>query len=439
MQEQARQIVRRLKDAGFDARWVGGCVRDALLGRTLKDIDIATDATPGDVRRIFGDVKFAGASFGVSLVHLGGHTFEVATFRRDGRYVDCRRPESVEYGTARQDALRRDFTINAIFLDPLTNEIFDPADGQGDIERRLIRTVREPRERFAEDALRLLRAIRFAARLDFAIEPRTWEALVELAPTIRAISPERIRDELTMMLVGEHPARAFALLDTSGLLALLLPEIAAMKGVEQGERYHPEGDVFVHTMLCIENVEPRTPVTCWAALLHDVGKPGTFARSADRITFYGHDAVGARIAEGILRRLRFSNDDIRRITAIVARHMRFMQAHDWNAATLRRFLSAETIHEDLAIHRADCLACHGKLANWEFVSGKLREFEESHEPVLPPPLLTGNDLIGLGYRPGPLFAEILASLQEEQLNGTLTSTEEARQFVAEKWPFETTS
>lgn len=433
MEHQARQIVQTLRSAGHEAYWVGGCVRDRLLGRPMKDIDIATDARPEQIARLFGNVRLVGAAFGVSLVILPEGTFEVATFRRDGRYVDYRRPESVEFGTAEQDARRRDFTVNALFYDPEADRVIDHVGGREDLARRLIRTVGEPRARFAEDALRLLRAVRFAAHLGFEIDPATWQAIRDAAPTIQHVSAERIRDELTAMMTGDHPARAFQLLDACGLLGIVLPEISAMKGVEQGRDAHPEGDVFVHTMLCLENLRERTPVTCWAMLLHDVGKPDTFERRDGRITFYGHEQLGAEIAERVLRRMRFSSEQVHRITTIVGRHMRFIHAREWNRSTMRRFLSSDTIREDLAVHRSDCLSSHGSLANWEFVSAQLEEFEQAHEPVLPPPLLTGDDLIEMGYQPGPVFREILTAVQEQQLEGILTTSVAARQYVLEKF------
>lgn len=429
LESEALEIVDALQTAGFDAWWVGGCVRDRLLGMELTDIDIATNARPEQILNVFENVRLVGAAFGVCLVRLGDRFYEVATYRKDGRYIDHRHPESVDYGTLEEDALRRDFTVNAMYLNPRTGELRDPADGSKDLDERIIRTVGEPERRFDEDALRLLRAIRFAARLEFQIAPQTWQGILRHARRIRSISPERTRDELTRMLVDPNAPRALRLLDESGLLEILLPEIAAMKGVEQGVRYHPEGDVFEHTLLCLEKLEERTPTTCWAALLHDVGKPPAFKRRSGKITFYEHDAIGAEMADAICRRFRFSNESTRRITAIVARHMRFMHAHEWKNSTMRRFLDSETIKEDLAVHRADCLASHGKLRNWQLVSEALRAASEHEGPSLPPPILNGEDLKRLGFQPGPIFSEILDAVQERQLDGLLGNKEEAENFV----------
>lgn len=428
--DAARGIVARLAAAGHEALFVGGCVRDGLLGLPVEDIDIATDAPPERIATLFPEVRLVGASFGVCLVRAEGHEFEVATYRKDGRYVDHRRPESVEYGTQEEDTQRRDFTVNALYYHPQSQRTIDRVGGRDDLAARRIRTVGEPSERFAEDALRLLRAIRFAARLDFEIEARTWDALRAAARDIAHVSAERVREELTLILLGAAPARAFRLLDASGLLAQVLPEVAALKGVEQSPEHHPEGDVFVHTLLALEHVEPRTPVACWAALLHDIGKPATAeVRPDGRIGFFGHEKLGAEMAEAICRRLRFSNDDTRRITEIVARHMRFINARQWRTATMRRFLSADTIEEDLAVHRADCLASHGRLAAWELVSGELERLRERREPPLPPPLLTGHDLIEAGLQPGPGFRQLLERAQDLQMEGELTSREEALRWL----------
>ncbi|MEQ8819233.1 MAG: CCA tRNA nucleotidyltransferase [Sumerlaeia bacterium] len=432
LEDGARLVCQTMKSQGFQAYWVGGCVRDRLLGRPLKDIDIATDARPQDIAHLFEKTKLVGAAFGVCIVRQGEHVYEVATFRQDGSYTDHRRPDSVTYGTAEQDAHRRDFTINALFQDPETGEVLDLVGGMDDLRAGRLRTVGDPRQRFSEDALRLLRAIRFAARLDFEIEAETWEALREMAPDIRHVSPERHRDELTRILMDDTPSRALRLMDESGLLERLLPEIAAMKGVEQGRRFHPEGDVFVHTLLCLDNLEVRTPVTVWAMLLHDVGKPPTAERDLEtgKISFYGHERVGAEMAEDIGRRLRMSNDDIRKISDVVARHMRFMHASDWNRSTMRKFLAADTIEEDLAIHKSDCRSSHGMLHAYDLVRGELAALREKQENPIPPPLLTGQDLKAMGFQPGPIFREILEAVQERQLEGELRSAEEARGFVA---------
>jgi len=438
LDDAALSVMRRLRDAGHLAWQVGGCVRDRLLGLALKDIDIATDATPARLAELFGGVKLVGASFGVCIVPVGEHRFEVATFRRDGRYVDKRRPESVEYGTMEDDAQRRDFTVNALYFDPLNGEVRDLVGGREDLAAGVIRTVGEPERRFDEDALRLLRAVRFAARLDFRIEDATRAAIARLAPTIRAVSPERHREELTLMLTGPHPGRAFRLMDELGLLAELLPEVSALHGVEQGRRFHPEGDVFVHTMLCLDNLAPedRTPVAGWAMLLHDIGKAATFERREDgRITFYQHEHVGADMAGRVCERFRFSADDARRICDVVRRHMKFVGAREWSRSTMRRFVAADTLREDLAIHRADALSSVKDLSAWEFVRDAAEALRgEAERPTLPPPLLTGADLIALGYRPGPKFREILEAVQEEQLEGRLADGDAARVWVIHNFP-----
>ncbi len=426
MEQEARQLLTILRSAGHEAWWVGGCVRDLLLNRPLKDIDVATNARPQEVAALFPSARLVGASFGVVIVHLGNFAFEVATFRRDGTYSDQRRPDTISYGTLDDDARRRDFTINALYYDPFDEKVIDLVGGQDDLRHRLLRAVGDARLRFGEDALRLLRAIRFAATLGLTFEEDTWAALCESAASVETISAERVRDELTRMLTGERPARALELMDQAGLLVRLLPEIAAMKGVEQGPEFHPEGDVFIHTLLALEKLEPRTPVAAWATLLHDVGKPATYLREGGRITFHGHEKVGAEMAMEICRRLRFSAAMAARISAVVERHMRFMSAHEWRRSTMARFIAAETIEDDLAVHRADCLAAHGNLSAWDLVTGELQRAKSRPEvPMLPPPLVTGHDLIALGLTPGPGFRDLLDQVGEWQLNEEVTSREEA--------------
>lgn len=423
-------LVLHLRRHGHTALWVGGCVRDRLLQLPLKDIDIATDARPESLTSILEGVRLVGAQFGVALVPWQGHWFEVATFRRDGRYVDLRRPESVTFGTLEDDARRRDFTINALYYDPVDDRVIDLVGGRDDLAARRLRTVGDPAERFAEDALRLLRAVRFAARLGFAIDPLTWASLCDRAPTAAVLAPERVRDELTAMLAGPAPGRALRLLDDAGLLAVVLPEVLALKGCGQSPDWHPEGDVFVHTLLALDHLEPRTRLVAWGTLLHDIAKPATRQQGPDgRVTFYGHERVGAEMAEAICTRLRFSTDDTQHIAALVARHMRFMSAAEWNRATMRRFLAADTIDDDLALHRADCLAAHGNLSAWRLVSAELAARRAGPGVTLPPPLLTGADLIALGHKPGPAFRFILEQLAEAQLNGQLTDREQALAMV----------
>ncbi len=426
----------KLRDAGHEAWLVGGCVRDRLLGLELKDFDIATDARPERVRELFDDVRLVGAAFGVCMVRVGDHSLEVATFRRDGRYTDHRRPESVEYGTLEEDARRRDFTVNALYLDPVADVLLDPTGGREDLAAGTIRAVGDPATRFGEDALRLLRAVRFAARFGFRIEEGTWAAMCARAETIHHVSPERQRDELTRMLTGPNPSRAFRLMDECGLLAELLPEVAALHGVEQGRRFHPEGDVFVHTMHCLDNLEDPAPVRAWATLLHDVGKPQTFERRDDRIAFHRHEHVGAAMAGDICERFRFSSDEARRIRDIVARHMRFTSALEWKPSTMRRFIAADTIADDLAVHRADVLSSCGDLSGWQAVGEALARHRDpvTGQGGMPAPLLTGDDLIAMGFSPGPVFRDILERVQEDQLDGRLETRDEALEFVRREYP-----
>lgn len=425
MEQAATTVVARLREAGHTAYFVGGCVRDRLLALPVKDIDIASSARPEEVARLFEDVRFVGASFGVSLVRVEGFCFEVTTFRRDGRYLDHRHPESVSYGTIEDDAARRDFTVNALYHDPLEDQTIDLVGGVEDLNAKVLRAVGEPTKRFREDALRLLRAIRFATRLGFEVEKQTWSALCDQAPTIQFVSAERQRDELTAMLSGPSPVRAIALLDRSNLLHWLLPEIEAMKGVEQGKQYHPEGDVFVHTCLVLEKLEPRTPETAWAALLHDVGKPPTADTSRGKFTFYDHDKVGATMAVEILSRLRFSNDFIEHVSDVVRRHMMFKNITDMRQSTLRRFLAAPTIETDLAVHRADCLGSHGMLSNWEYANSAIKKLGEQSTPKLPDPLLRGDDLLAMGMKPGPALGDLLREAMDLQLEGEFADREHA--------------
>lgn len=423
----AREIAAGLHAAGYEAWFVGGCVRDQLLGRPLKDIDITTDARPEQVAKIFGETRFVGKRFGVTLVRRNETDFEVAAFRSDGAYLNHRHPESVRYGTMEEDAARRDFTVNALYQHPESGAIRDFSSGRSDLKAGLIRAVGDPEQRFREDALRMLRAVRFAARLGFEIEDATWSAIKEFAPTIEFISAERHREELTRILTGPQPGRGLRLMDGCGLLHFLLPEIEAMKGVEQGKRHHPEGDVFQHTCLVMDQLEPRTPLNSWAALLHDVGKPPTFRRDAEtgKISFIEHQNIGAEMARTILTRLKFSNREIDLISAVVKRHMTFMMVENMKESTLRKFLGAETIEHDLAVHRADCLGSVGSLIYYDFCAKKLQEYQNEQGSALPDPFLTGKDLISAGLKPGPQFKEILEQAAELQWDGVLKTREQA--------------
>jgi poly(A) polymerase len=423
----ARSIVARLRDAGHQAYLVGGCVRDLLLERTPKDFDVATDARPDRVSELFERSEQVGAHFGVVLVRENTSQVEVATFRSDACYSDGRRPDAVRFeGDPRQDAMRRDFTINALLLDPDTNEVLDFTGGQDDLRRRVVRAIGDPEERFQEDHLRLIRAVRFAARLGFEIEPATMAALQRLHGHIAKVSPERIRDELARILTEGGARRGFELLDETGLLGDILPEIAAMKGVAQPPEFHPEGDVWTHTLLLLEKLRHPTVTLAAGALLHDVGKPPTF-RMADRIRFDGHVEEGVRLAHGILTRLRFSNEQMELIEALVANHMRFKDTGQMRESTIKRFLRMENFAEHLELHRLDCLSSNGKLDTYKRMRARLAELGE--EELRPKPLLTGRDLIELGYQPGPSFAKMLAAVEDAQLEARVQTREQALALV----------
>lgn len=432
-EEAALEIVSRLRDAGFRAWWVGGCVRNRLLGLPAEDIDVATDARPDQIDKVFEHVRHVGAKFGVCLVPLFGVQTEVATFRTEGPYLDHRHPDSVTFCGPEEDAARRDFTINALFFDPIENEVIDYVGGQADLKARILRCVGEPGRRFEEDALRVLRAVRFAARLEFEIEAETFEALRRHAKDLNHISAERIRDELVRMMCGPHPGRALDLLERSGALDVVLPEVAALRGVAQPPQFHPEGDVWTHTKAAMDHLNEPSTVLAMATLLHDSGKPATFEEGSDRIRFNQHADVGAKIAADVCERLRFSAAETEAIVEMVRRHMTFMNLPDMRPARLARFLSAPTIDDELALHRADCLASHGGLQNYELARRALDTARAEHPNVLPPPLLRGDDLIAMGFKPGPVFAEILSAVEEQQLEGNLKSPDEAREFVKRKF------
>lgn len=431
-EQLAREIVRQLRAAGYEAWLVGGCVRDLLRGEQPKDWDVATAARPEQVTELFPDSDLVGAHFGVLLVRQAGAVVEVATFRSEYDYRDGRHPERVRFENNPQaDAARRDFTINAMMMDPFTGEVLDYFGGQQDLARRLVRTVGEARQRFGEDHLRLLRAVRFAARLGFDIEPATLAAIKELAPLITKVSAERVRDELVRILTEGGARRGFELLDETGLLNELLPEVAAMKGVEQPPEFHPEGDVWTHTLIMLERMG-KAPITlALGVLLHDVGKPPTFRRAADRIRFDGHAERGAQLAGQIMTRLRFPHQQIERVQALVAQHMRFRDVMTMKESTLKRFLRMEGFDEHLELHRVDSLSSHGNLANWEYARRKREELPA--ELLRPARLVTGHDLAALGLKPGPRFREILEAVETLQLEGKLRTAEEALEFVRENY------
>lgn len=428
----AASIVERLRGAGYSAWLVGGCVRDLLLGRTPQDYDVATSARPGEVTALFPKAQLVGAHFGVALVREDGVEVEVATFRSDRDYADGRRPEAVDFETdPRQDVLRRDFTINGLLMDPATGETLDFVGGRADLEARRVRAIGDPEARFAEDHLRMLRAVRFAARLGFEIEPATFEAIRRLHGRIRLISAERVRDELARILTEGGARRGFELLEATGLLGEILPEAAALRGVEQPPEFHPEGDVWTHTLIMLETMREPSLTLALGVLLHDAGKPRTFRR-ADRIRFDGHAEESARMAVEILTRLRFSNQEIRQVEALVANHLRFKDVRKMRESTLKRFLRLERFEEHLELHRLDCASSHRLFDNYEFVRQKLEELPA--EEIRPRPLLTGDDLIAEGYTPGPAFGEMLRAAEDAQLEGRVRTREEALALMREQFP-----
>jgi poly(A) polymerase len=436
----ARNIVLALRAASHQAYFAGGCVRDLLLGHEPKDFDVATSATPDIVQKLFPKTLAVGAHFGVILVCDEGATTEVATFRHDGAYSDGRRPDAVRFSTdAREDVLRRDFTINGMLLDPIAFEAtgdaaaatLDFVGGRDDLAAKILRAICDPSLRFAEDKLRMLRAIRFASRLDLEIEPRTLAAIHHAAAEIGQVSSERIRDELTLMLTEGRARHAFELLDTTGLLQQILPEAVRMHGVQQPPQFHPEGDVWTHTMLLLEKLPPNASLTlAWGALLHDIGKPATFRAPSDpndRIRFNGHVEVGVRIAETVLGRLRFSNEDTSQVVSLVKNHMRFGDILQMRESTLKRFLRLPRFDEHLALHRLDCTAAHGDLTLYNFAKEHYEAVPAEH--IQPKLLLTGRDLIAAGYRPGPQFKAMLEAAEDAQLEGRATTPEEAMAVV----------
>jgi poly(A) polymerase len=462
----ALSVVKTLRAKGYEAYLAGGCVRDLLLGRDPVDYDVATSATPEIVLSLFPRTFAVGSHFGVVLVEDSGSpdgfanatetelappqvVTEVATFRSDGAYSDGRHPDAVRYTTsAKEDVQRRDFTINGLLLDPTVlverasdelalaarEGLLDYVSGLDDLDAGVIRAIGDPQRRFQEDQLRLLRALRFAARFGFTLEPTTFAAVRHLAarvsPNYGAVSRERIRDELTKMLTEGKARRAFELLDETDLLVQVLPEISRMKGVAQPPQFHPEGDVFIHTLLLLEQLEPGCASTlAWGALLHDVGKPPTYRVAPDRIRFDGHVEVGVAIGAEILRRYRFSNEDTRQVLAFIENHMRFADAPRMKASTLKRFFRLPCFEEHLALHRMDCQAAHANLEIYDFVRERYLTMPE--EAVRPAPLLTGSDLIAAGYSPGPLFKQILQVVEDAQLEGTVATPEEALALVRE--------
>jgi poly(A) polymerase len=428
----ARQVIAKLRTAGHQAYLVGGCVRDLLLGLKPKDYDVATDARPDRIMDLFPRSGRVGAHFGVVLVRDVFDQVEVATFRSDHDYLDGRHPEQVRFESdPREDVLRRDFTINGLMMDPDNGRVLDFVDGQEDLKRGVIRAVGDPYARFREDHLRLMRAVRFAARLGFTIDLATMDAIRRDHALILKVSTERVRDELSRILTESGARRGFELLAESLMLADILPEVAAMKGVQQPPEYHPEGDVWTHTLMLLEQLHQPTVTLALAALLHDVGKPPTF-RVADRIRFDGHVDEGMRMAEVILNRLRYSRAEIDQVVALIANHMKFKDVHHMKDSTLKRFLRMPEFQEHLELHRMDVMASSRRLENYELAKQKLAEF--SAEVLRPEPLITGEDLIAAGYRPGPEFSKMLRAVEDAQLEGRIATAGEAMELVRAAWP-----
>ncbi|MFH0919711.1 MAG: CCA tRNA nucleotidyltransferase [Fibrobacterota bacterium] len=434
---KAHAILRRLHEAGHTAFLVGGCVRDMVMGLPVKDTDIATSARPDQVQALFPRHVAIGAHFGVILVMDGDDSFEVATFRADDRYIDGRRPVSVRFVSAEEDVLRRDFTVNGLLYDVVQDRVIDHVNGLADIRNRILRTIGPAEARFSEDKLRLLRAVRFAARLDFTIEPATFSAIGLLATRVTEVSCERIRDEILKMLMDPRPAAALRLMRDTGLLAATLPEIAAMIGVAQPEAFHPEGDVFDHTLLMLNGFaalppEEKNAVLALAVLLHDVGKPDTFYQARDRIRFNNHPLVGRRITETLLKRLKLPNQTIQDVAECVDNHMNFINAKGMRQNTLKRFLRRPTFPAEMVLHRLDCQASHGDLEIYGFLLDQVAALGK--ERISPPPLLTGKRLIEMGYTPGPGFKKILTSVEDLQLEDKIRTQEEAESYVRSTFP-----
>jgi poly(A) polymerase len=433
--QNALAIVERLRAAGYQAYWAGGCVRDLVMRREPQDYDVATDAVPDTVARLFPRSLMVGAQFGVVLVTGDGGPTEVATFRSDGLYLDGRHPSEVRFAkTPEEDVRRRDFTINGLLYDPVKDRVLDFVGGQDDIRARRLQTIGEPAARFGEDRLRMLRAVRFAARFDFVLDPATADAIRELAPAIHDVSAERIRDEILKILTEGAARRGFELLDQTALLRQVLPEVKRLQGVAQPPEFHPEGDVWTHTLMMLEGLgkggQPVTPTLALGVLLHDIGKPSTF-RVRERIRFDGHVEVGVKMAENICRRLKLSSRETEGVAELVGQHMRFKDFGRMRRATRLRFLALDCFAEHLELHRLDCLASHGKLDIYE--AARQMMLETPPEVVRPAPLVTGHDLIALGHQPGPRFKEVLDAVRDAQLEGQITTREEGLALAKERW------
>jgi poly(A) polymerase len=434
---KAKNIVELLRSNGSKAYIVGGAVRDMIMGIEPAEYDICTSAIPGQVISSFPNTVEVGANFGVVLVLIDGIKFEVATFRKEENYTDGRHPDEVIYSSDEsEDVIRRDFTINGLLYDPIKEEVIDLIDGQTDLENKIIKTIGDPEIRFDEDKLRMMRAVRFACRLNFQIEKKTSNAIKNLSTDITKVSLERIRDELIYIFTGNNPGNGLKMLSDYGLLNHILPEVERMKDVEQPPQFHPEGDVFVHTGIILDKLYQNTggnlsAVLAFAGLLHDVGKPPTFSIS-DRIRFNGHDRIGAEMSKNICKRLKFSNKQIDRISALIREHLRFKDVKNMKESTLKRFIAMDHFDDHMELHLADCQASHGMEDAYHFLKEKLLEFTE--EEIKPKPLIGGHDLIRLGYRPGPIFSEILNKVEEMQLEGIIRDKDEALTYVSENYP-----
>lgn len=428
----AKRIVEGLLSKGFETYFAGGCVRDKLRGVEPKDYDIATSARPDQIQALFPKTIPVGVQFGVILVLEENTPFEVATFRTDGSYRDGRHPEGVQFATVNEDAKRRDFTVNGMYLDTRNGKVIDLVGGQRDLKNKIIRTIGDAEVRFSEDHLRMLRAVRFANQLDFKMESQCISTIQKQAPDILKVSRERIRDEIAKILTGPKPGDGFRLLDSMGLLEPLFPEVITMKGVEQPAEYHPEGDVYIHTLMLLDQLSFAPLELALGALLHDIAKPATFERAKDRIRFHGHDKVGAKIGEEICRRLALPNETISRVCALIAEHLRFKDAFQMRLSTLKRFLGMPDFDLHLELHRIDCTASHGKLDAYRFCEEKLVEFSK-----LPPPpvrLVTGEDLKEMGYAPGPSFSKMIRAVEDAILEGELTDKPSALDWVRKNFP-----
>ncbi|PYJ16037.1 MAG: phosphohydrolase [Verrucomicrobia bacterium] len=433
MEKTAREIAAHLRESGHIAYFAGGCVRDIVRGQTPKDFDIATDAKPENVQKLFPRTYAVGAHFGVILVLENGFQFEAATFRSDEAYIDGRHPSAVHFSSPEEDAKRRDFTINGMFYDPVAEEVIDFVGGRADIAAKLVRAIGDAAQRFAEDRLRMLRAVRFATVLGYKIDSQTWDALVANAASVNKISAERIREELARIFLSPNRMRGWDLLDSSGLMRAILPEIDAMKGCKQPEQFHPEGDVFEHTRLMLQFLPEKVSVPLvFSVLLHDVAKPRTaVVDETGRIRFNGHDRIGAEMTEEIMRRLRFSGAEIDATVEMVRQHMVFKDVPKMRVAKLRRFMARPTFDDELELHRVDCEGSHRMLDNYEILLRKRDEF--ANEPIVPPPLVRGDDLIALGLKPGPKFGKILEAIETRQLEGNLRSREEALDWLKREY------